>query len=294
MSNILDEFVSLNNKNGFHNFFLFEDGKGFSIQKKLKEDDNTSLISFYIPESKNNLKKIHISATYGRKVEDGVQMRQGATDFFAPIDLQSSDDYFYDSVNNKLLKGRKEISPEGIVNEIYNIHIKPTRLIIGFWIRFKVWFWKVVIKNFYQFLSNFFHWSLYLINGNKYLYEPIGETERMNGKIVSSKYYPADQKEKDNDGKDIEANGFDFYGHKVSYWVIAFYSIIHIFLYILSEYYNFKPEILVKIFTNSFLLFLYAILSMLTIDVFIPNLLKVFIRFFSKSSIKCLYKKIKL
>jgi hypothetical protein len=297
--NFKEKFKNINGVNGFHDFFPYENEIGFSIQKDLNKKDinNTSLLSFYIhnnsPES-DSKKSILISATYGKKVQNGVSIRNEIKSF-TPIDLSSEGDYYYNAIDNKLLKKEKEISPTDIVNEIYEDHIKSTRVFKGFWIRTKIFFWRKLVSGFFKLISSMLHWLLYIISGDKYSYEPIWKTEVLNGVKMNSKLNGMLGIEKKKFKEDlIESIKFDFLGYKASFWLITFYSIFHLLVYIFCYYQNYKPSIILQIFENNFLTLIYVIISFWFLEKIIPTTLKFLIKFNSEKSSYFSYKKIKI
>jgi len=291
--NILDQFINYN-RNGFYGFTLFEDELGFSIKKDLRNDGNTSQLSFYFQKQKvkENLAPILISATYGQKVENGVRVRS-KVNFLDPVDLNSENDYFYDINNGKLLKGKREITPDHLIDEIYNIHIKSIKSLRGFFNTAKLFFWRVFVKNIYTILSVILRLLLFLVKGNRYSYEPLFEKEISDGQVVRAKYPDMVSLPRLKD-KEKKSEVFNFWGYKVEFWVMAFYSALNLSIYLYFELNNFTPKIVNKILENNLLLINYAFLSLYLVDIIIPSLLKWSIKRSSISAYKFLYKKIKL
>lgn len=314
-NNFIERFKKIEGTNGFHSFYQYtDDGIGFSIQKFLnsKDDGNVSLLSFLLEDKdKDNKKPISIGITYGKKSNGGVAVRDNKKiNLFSPLDLTSKKDYYYDVSEDKLLKNNREISFNDLINEIYETHIKSTKLFKGFFIRVKIFFWRICISKILKFLSTFSHCFLFILTGDKYDYEPIMGEEVLNDVITGHKFF------KDLIGKKKSSLGaitktvhnnlkfelveeksrkFNFFGYETSYWAVRVYSIIILSTYVFFDYKNWKPSIIVKIFNNAFLILCFIILSLWLIEGIIPNVLKKIIKNCSITSAYFLYnKKIKI
>lgn len=283
-----DFIKKFENIKGYYNITPYSDAVGFSMYRDLNVNDknNASLISFYVEKNDSGkLKKLIGTASYGKKVDQGISIRSGKLKISEPIDISSDDDYFYDSDNDKIFKNNKEISPEHLINDLYNSHIKTTKFWRGLLIRSKLFFWRILISNLFKSASIIFHFLLYFISGDRYSYEPIGETETLNGTRISSKFdklLGLDNK-KFKEGL-IEVDKFDFLGYKASFWLIIFYSVFHLSVYIFCYYQNYRPQIILNIFENNFLTLVYVVLSFWFLEKMIPLTLKFLIRFNSEKS----------
>jgi hypothetical protein len=316
----IEKFKDINNTNGFYNFYGYTEGIGFSIRKLLNQHDdkNVSQLSFYIPnnaEEQGDKKQIIIGATYGKEGEGGVSIRDNSQiELFSPLDLVSEGEYYYDIGSDKLLKGKKEISPIDLITEIYETHIKSTKLLQGFFIRVKIFFWRICASKTSKFLSTFSHHFLFILTGDKYDYEPVMGEEVLNDIITDHKFF------KDWIGKKKSSLGvntktayynpkfepvfepiesknrkFNFFGYETSYWTVRIYSIIILSAYMFFDYKNWKPLIVVKIFNSAFLILCFIILSLWLIEGIVPNILKEIIKKCSTASAYFLYnKKIKI
>lgn len=302
MQKFIEKFKNIDGKNGFYDFMPYIDGLGFSIKKDLgdRDTDNVSLLKFYIKKDESDelktKKPIFVNVAYGKKVENGVLVR-GVTKISSPADISSTNEYYYDVSNDKILKDKKEISACNFIDEIYAKHIKPTKPIIGFWVRSKMFFWKVIVNKIFDHIADFFHYVLYVITGDKYSYDPVIREEVLNNTILASTWKDSVGQKKIKDrGKDSlkESARFNFFGYEASRWVIVAYSILHLFLYIILINKNWKPVIITTIFKNSFLTIIYVISSLWILETLIPKTLKVFIKSSSKFSMYSLYKTIKI
>lgn len=300
MQRFIEKFKNIGGKNGFYGFTPYTDGRGFSIKRDLnnKDSDNTSLLKFYIQDDDQEIKakkSIRISATYGKKAGDGVSLRDFTKTISGPVDLLSKDEYYYDTSSDTLFSDKKEISPADLVVDIYSDHIKPTKPILGIWIRTKIFFWRVVLNKISGYTAKFFHYVLYAITGDKYSYGASLKEEVLNNKIISHASGDFIGRKKNRKMKDNleESPKFDLLGYKTSRWVIIAYSILHLVLYVVLININFKPLILTTIFRNSFLTLIYVILSLWILETLVPKILKSFIRNSSKISVYSLHKTIK-
>jgi hypothetical protein len=283
-SQFIAKFNGAEGVDGFYAFVPYTDGNiGFSIRKDLNPSDaeHASILSFYLPNKageSDDKKQLIIDANYGEKRDEGVSIRvEEKVTISSPIDLISSDDYCYDAVNDVLLKKGDEITPIDLLNDIYNQHIKPTKPWRGFFLRTKIIFWRIILKNFFEFLSSCFHYTLLVITGDRYSYAPIMEKEVLNNIIVSHRF-------KDLVGHPVQggrgrviakdAPKFNFLGYQASYWTIIFYSIVNLALYLYFEYINWKPPVVITLLKNSFLTLLYVVVSLWFLEAVATRVLK--------------------
>jgi len=284
----------------FYDYTPYVKETGFSIKKELKGgiNKNTSLLKFYIPDNSKYSEKrkpIIISATYGKKSDKSVIIRDKIK-ISDPIDLISKNEYYYNADINKLYKGKKEISPSELVKYIYNLHIKPTKYIKGFWLRTKLFFWKVIMEKFFAYISIFLHHFLYIISGDKYSYKPILREEILNNKIINSNFKEMIGEKENKEMKEHLKKGrkFNFLGYEASRWTILFYSMLHLLFYIIFEYKNWHPAIIITILKNNFLTLIYVISSLWVMEIVVPTILKMFIKIISTLSWYSYIKKIKV
>ncbi|MEK7172361.1 MAG: hypothetical protein AAB723_04055 [Patescibacteria group bacterium] len=300
MQKFIEKFKNIDDKNGFYDFTPYTDGLGFSIKRDLnnRDTDNTSLLKFYIKKDEGDefkiKKPIFVSVNYGKKVENNVLVR-GVTKISSPADLSFINEYYYNASNDKIFKDEKEISACNFIDEIYAKHIKPTKPIIGFWVRSKMFFWKVTVNKIFGYIADFFHYVLYVITGDKYSYDPVIREEVLNNTILASAWKDSVGQKKDRGRDNLkESARFNFFGYEASRWVIVAYSILHLFLYIILINKNWKPVVITTIFKNNFLTIIYVISSLWILETLIPKILKIFIKSSSKFSIHSLYKTIKI
>lgn len=287
-------------KFGFFDLATFSNLKiGFSIKKRLnnkKDDNNITLLSIYIPDrtltTRDDKKLLSIRTTYGEKAEGGGVVIREKAKLMEPVDAEFPDEYYYDIKDKEFFKRNKKILADCIINEIYNTHIKSTKMFKGLWIRTKIEFYHIIVKSIFALISKIFFGLLFMISGDRYTYEPILESEKLNNKVIKSKYEKID----DRDMKENLRPGekFDFLGYKASRWSIIFYSILHFIFYIIFFLVNYRPVFLTTVFKNNFLLLVYAVLSLWIIEVAAQKCFKFLIRLFSKLAKNAEYRTIKL
>lgn len=270
---------------------------GFGISSKIEDQkipENASLFTIYIEERElgkdSGIKKIYASATYGKIAETGGVYLRDNQKINSPIDLVSND-YLYDIDKNKIIFKNKELSAKELIDNIYNLHILPTKRFKGIYIRFKLYVWRILFVQFFYCFSKIFHFLLYIITGDKYSYNPVFDRIIINGKTVFSSIESMIDKTEPN-----ETNGkkINFLGYDVDLWPIVFYSIFTLTAYLIFELKNIKPVFLVKILNSNFLLALYVVVSLWLIDVVVPLILKWLIKFNSKKSFSIKYKRLKI
>lgn len=278
-------------KHGFYSVTPYIDTRlGFGSKKKLNLQDtkNVSGIGFYISnkildDQSSTRKAFYITATYGEELPEGIRMRT-EQNFHEPLDLEFRDEFFYDTVTEKIYKGSKEITGDEVLLEVYRKHIKTTRPILGLYLRAKLRFWRVWFPWPLKFLSNVSHYLLFFISGDRYTYEFLFQEENLNGQIISSRMEGRVDRNKDSakvKEEEKESKQIDFFGNKVPQWPIVFYSILHLSFWFLIKYFSFKTDQIENFFGNNFLLVLYVIVSFWLVETVLPFLLKKLVKYFS-------------
>lgn len=287
-------------KYGFHSVVPFIDAQiGFGCKKKLNSDDtkNVSGIGIHIPNGTYNepgsRKAFYIRATYGEELPEGIRMRS-EHNFREPIDLEFRDEFFYDKETEKIYKEDREITGDELLQEVYAKHIKTTRPIRGLFLRTKLRFWRIWLPWLLKLISNFFHYFLLLISGDRYTYVFLFQEEELNGQIISSgmesrvgREAPPKASEKEKVAAKIQ-----FFGIDVPQWPIVFYSALHLCLWFLVKHFGVAVKQIEVFFSNNFLVVLYVIVSFWLVETVLPFALKRLIRLFSTLSFLSESKKI--
>lgn len=276
-------------KYGFYSVTPYIDAQiGFGCKKKLNEQDikNVSGIGFYISnktlsETTSKRKAFYITATYGEELAEGIRLRT-KQNFCEPLDLEFRDEFFYDTTTEKIYKKDKEVEANSVLLEVYGKHIKTTRPIMGLVLRTRLRFWRIWLPWIPKSLSFLSHYFLYLISGDKYIYEFLFREETLNGQIISSKMEGRVGRGKDSakiKEEDKESKQIDFFGNKVPQWAIVFYSILHLCFWFSFNYFGIQTNKIEEFFSNNFLLVLYVIVSFWIIGTVVPFLLKKFVKY---------------
>ncbi|MDB5237234.1 MAG: hypothetical protein JWL88_336 [Parcubacteria group bacterium] len=291
-------------ESGYYDITTFIDTHvGFSFKKSFKnEKDYVSLFHLLISnrdyENDELVRKpLLISIIYGKIVDGGISVRSfSSKELNKPVDLDFNRDYFYDLTKDQLYnKKGKKISGTKLLKNIYGKHIKTTYLIRGLIARTKLCLWIIVLPRIFDFISEIFHWLLYIISGDSYTYTFLFKEENLNGTVISSGMDGRIGTHKSRPKGKVEekpAKEMHFFGNKVAQWPIVFYSIVHLIVWFTLIYIYFPRLSIEKFFANSFLTVLYVIVSFWLVDTVLPFLLKNLIKLFSTMSAISHYKKI--
>jgi hypothetical protein len=276
---------------------------GFGCKKKLNPQDtkNVSGIGLYISndtynEPSSTRKAFYITATYGEELSDGIRMRS-EHNFLEPLDLEFRDEFFYDTNTEKIYREDKEITGDELLQEVYTKHIKTTKPIRGLFLRIKLRFWRIWLPWLLKLVSNFFHYFLLLISGDKYSYEFLFQEEKLNGTIISSKMEGRVGRSRqlpEGKEKEKEAKKMEFFGIIVPQWPIVFYSALHLSAWSIAKYYALLTDDIKNFFDNNFLVVLYVIVSFWLIETVLPFLSKKLIKLFSTLSFLASAKKVRV
>lgn len=274
-------------KLGFYGVVPYIDAQiGFGCKKKLNPQDteNVSGVGIYIPnqvfQQQGSRKAFFITATYGKEIAEGIQLR-GKHDLSEPIDLEFRDEFFYDIESEKLFKKEREITANDLLTEVYKKHIKPTKFFEGFSLRLELRFWQEWLPGVFKFVSSIFHYSLFIVSGDKYTYEFLFKEENLNGTIISSEMKGRIGRTREvakGQEKEEEAKKIEFFGITVPQWPIVFYSVLHLCAYFLAVHFGLFTTAVKSFFDNNFLVVLYVVVSFWLIETVLPYLLKKLIK----------------
>lgn len=289
--------------NGFINPVYLTDSKiGFSVQKKPEfkllgllgvdsDKEYITLIHIYIPEKEMEMeeskKPLVIRASFHLYRDEKFYIDDShiPNKRRKPIDLVSRDEYYYVIESGKFFdKKNKEVSANEILNQVYELHIKPSKFWKGLFLRSKMHF-----KNLKAFLiklfSNFLASILFLINGTKV-------TEN-----ILARYYDDDKSmvmgnRSVTDAK--ESPKTTIFGYSAHIRPLISYSILHLFIFIFFFFKAYKPELIKLVFTNNFLTVLYVVVSLSFFESLLPKILLRLIKWTTDLHMRILFKEIKI
>jgi len=261
---------------GFSDPIEWTDGVGFSLIK----DRYGNFASIYKIGKSNTahetgLIPLWITVTYGKKSNDGISLGSGENGLKDPVDLDFSKDFFYDQENQKFFYHDKEISAHDILTRIENVHLKPTKIVAGFPLRTRLWFWRKFLPGCIKFLD----WGLinlyYLFTGRK-----IPKQD-----LVKRYFHKKWKKETFNtrpnsDTPQTPITSFEpvktinFFGYQAPRWSVVFYCFLQLLLYFLNVYYfKITTPSVARLFRNNFLSLCYVVVSFAITEEGIPGVL---------------------
>lgn len=263
---------------------------GFSVKKKLKEgdDSNVSIFDIHIPnkylEDKiKSLKPLNVSIHYGKETSEGIVLREEPK-LNEPVDVFFPDEYYYDISSGIFYKKDKQILANKIIEETYSEHIKTTKMVSGLKYRTKIYLYRKAFRLFCEYLARAFSVFYKIITGNTYKYGF--------DNYFSRKRNPSLANDLEIKRKDVEP--VNFLGYIAPPQTIFLYSISHLFIFAVLFYIDWKPYILIEIFSNTFLTLVYVMTTLIFFDRLLPGLIKLLIDVLSDLSVKFSYESIKL
>lgn len=202
---------------------------------------------------------------------------------WAPVNLTSAEDYFYNISEDAFYEKDKKKSIETIYNELFEQHIKPTKRIKGAFLRLKMLFWRSLFPKALDAFSYVSQKLIFIISGEKFSYTFAEH-------LLSNRSEPniSPQKE-EKASKQIE-----FFGYSASAWSIVAYCLIHLFLFAIFYYYKIRPDYIKLMLTNNFLTLVYVIFSLAIFEKFIPKVLKYIVVRLNTYSFNLQFKRIKI
>lgn len=281
-------------KLGFSDPVAFSDAIGFSTSKDRLQNGVpfVSIYKFFLrPEDLNNSvgkKPVIISVSYAEKLNDGT-LRISPTSIKRrlnwPIDLFSKDEFFYDLSTEKFYFKEREITTEEIVRTVEALHTKPTKLIRGFILKCKLFFWRILVTNILKLLYYSLIKILYVFSGTK--------TEKSIWLVNISR-------DKFDEDRNVKKESFaeekiDIFGYHASAWSVVVYAILHLSIYTIWYFkLNFENGFIKSIFSNAFLTTVYVIPSLVFFERLFPNVLEFLIKWSGEYFHRASYKQIKI
>ncbi len=264
----------------FSNFLSpvdFIDGVGFSVLEDNDYPDGyVSMYKVGLSSSgsiqSDEIKKVWLSASYGKKVEDGVSL--GTTDDInVPVDIDIHQDFSYNEREDKFYYQDKEIIPKDILIKLRNAHRLPTKPIRGFIVREKLRFWRKTLPATVKDIDRILILLLLIISGYRTKKEDIATR---NFSLVNK--FNSKQVEKENEQlfkfAFNEPDEISFFGYKAKRWSVVFYCIVILLIYILLLILNIHHGYLSKIGKSNFLSLCFVVATFAITESWVPNLLK--------------------
>ncbi|OGF63107.1 hypothetical protein A2662_02365 [Candidatus Giovannonibacteria bacterium RIFCSPHIGHO2_01_FULL_45_33] len=249
----------------------YTDAFGFSTMKKYGNGYASAVgISISKEEltSPRTLKSLNVHVSYGKETPNGLVVSSSSEKIkklFDPIDLQSNDDYFYDIKDSKFYYKLDRTEAKQILIHIYNQHQKSTRPLRGLFLRAKLVFWRVIL---FHLIKQFFKITAFLF---RIITDSEVSPSIWTWTLSTDRYQ---QHKTFNQPPVKEGKIIEFLGYKASARSIIFYSYVHFFLFLIFFGLNYKPQILVAIFSNSFITVIYVITTISIFEILVPKLLK--------------------
>lgn len=270
----LQDFVA-NFQLPFSNFSSpteWQDAFGFStIQKYPEGFGSLYKIGIHKQELAESLKKVSISVSYGKMTDSGVSLGTGRGGVWDPIDLDFSNEFFYDEVRNVIFRNKIEISGKNLLLFLEEIHKRPTKAIRGFPLRLKLLFWRKMLPAIIKIFDRFLVVVLWIISGEVIPQDIIKRffsdrrEEKVNKKISEIDFHT---------GKTME-----FFGYHAKRWSVVFYCSLHLTIYLIFLYKQNVHFLLIGgIGRNSFLTLCYIVLSFAITESWLPDLIKFVIK----------------
>jgi len=177
-----------------------------------------------------------------------------------PIDLISTDEYFYDTAAQIFFRGNTQIEARQFLDELYRIHKKAAMNLRGLRLRTSVRLQNLSVSAL-EGTAKAWAYVHKLIYDEKVEYNPIliafpekTGTTSQTGEIKK------------------EGKKLPFFGYDANVNLIVAYCVIHLAVYLYLFYFNLFPLILRQIFTNNFLTVLYVIVTLAILETILKKL----------------------
>jgi hypothetical protein len=202
-----------------------------------------------------------------------------------PLNIESENEYYYHKGKDSIVDNRNRIINEKIVAIFFNKHILPTKVIIGFPLRLKIFFLRYVRYFLIAVITYILRFINFLISGYKYKKRKsiedihIDHMFSLNQDIISQP----------------NENTFSLWGINIKKWSAVSYSFLHLVLAFTFFYFDFLHYKFIKlIFDNIFLTTSYAVVTLAIYDKLLPKFLDKSIIKLAKTACNCKYCKIQV
>jgi|GEM_PF-2454233 len=246
---------------------LIDTGIGFSVYKQSHKKGFKSLFRVYMRNAEKNspdpIKHLFASASFGMESGDGIVISSNVwkRSSYDPIDI-NSDDFYYNIQSNKFFYKSVEIHAFEILRMLNRWHTKTQKPLMGFWLRFKIFFFHFILASCFKFLFYCVSILQYLLTGQWVkIFDNIKELGNRTG------YQPTRLNV-------TPSKTLKIFEYEVDTWIALIYSLVHIITFLILEYLNVKPQILRIIFGNSFLTLVYVLPTLGFTNAVLPALLK--------------------
>lgn len=251
---------------------------GASYKRKDKTQNNyVSLFFIYaskVTNAEDTRIPLQIRATYGVNTKDGIStISNSEIGLFKvnsfPIPFESKDDYFYDLKSNQFYKGNKCITAQELLQELYQIHTKPTKLFSGLFLRIKLYTWRVLMTAFYK--------KIFFLLSTVFFYV---SKQKVTGDIWTT-YFGSSiptPSTGENNVKISEQQKTNIFGIEAPKRSIILFCILHFIVFLIFWLLNIKPLIVKAILNNNFILIIYIVSFIEITEFIISPVIPFFIR----------------
>lgn len=258
------------------------DSIGFSFIKKYN-DDFASIykigVSLRDIEKDYPLKKLWVTVGYGKETEVGISLSSRGDSLSSPIDLEFTDEFYFDAANSKFLQSGEEVSLNDLLATVEVAHLRPTQKMGGIYLRTKLWFWRKCLPGIITAIDWVLIKLLWLISGEK-----ISDSiwRRLFGKWDERVAQGITSKSAEFE----ESRTIDFFGYKAKRWSVVFYCTVHLLVYTAIYFCNSSCDFIQStvldfgkhIAGNNLIAVSYVVVSFAATESLIPEFLKMLIK----------------
>ena len=256
--------------NDFLEPIQWSDGVGLSRIKKFS-DGFASLYKIGIRDiqfqKEDTRKKLSITVSHGQETSGGISLGSNKKGISSPIDFSSREDFSYDVSTDKFYKLGAEVSPQSILSNLEEIHLRPTKKVRGIIVRSRLLFWRKALPFLLTWFDLFLVFLLWLISGERINRDIL---DRLIGTGSDKPHEPIESSEV----KFEESKKMEFFGYKAKRWSVVFYCLLHLGIFGLGYWEQIKYPWLVTVFSNNFLALCYVVVSFATTEALMPRALK--------------------
>ncbi len=214
-------------------------------------------------------KKLWVSISYGEETDGGIKVSSGNR-YTDPIDLDFSDEFYFDMGTHEFFRGEKKTTPQQILDEVNEAHMRPLKPLGGFYLRSRLILWRSILPMIVRVFDVGAILILYVVSG-----------ERVKDDVIS-RLFGSYRDRPEIPLKDIEfekPQTINFFGYPAKRWSVIFYCLIHLLLlFWLYFAYPAAYQFIRDHSANNFLALLYVPVSFAVSEALLPGLLKSLLR----------------
>ena len=288
METISARFIRL-----FHNLdpkfgalIQWSDETGISFYED-HEDGYASLYKIGIGKRTNedleDIEKLHVTVSYGKKIDDSISLVAEKDNFSDPISLNFANEFSFNTETNEFYFEDSVITAQQLVEKVERAHKLPTRPLLGLFTRFELIFWRKFIPLMIFGMDKIISSFLWLVSG-----------EKTKDNLLTRGWVEKPEENNRGEVSFVKTKTMNFFGYEAKRWSVVFYCATQLLFYFLLLNKLIGITVVTRMFKNAFLALCYAVVTFAFTEYLVPLILKEMLKLSSKLYTRTAFKSIKI